>query len=80
MTFEEAKTAADHLDSAVKSAGEVLRQFPRSPLGLVSEETRKSPEYISAKRQYDIAFAKLRGFNAVFTRRFKKELANARRR
>ena len=69
--FEVAKAESALLEKEVDAASAALQVFPRGPMGLVSEAT---PEYRAAKARFQKAFARLRAFNAVFTKRFAKEL------
>lgn len=79
MTFEEAKLEAARLDAEIKTTETVLRAFPRDgAFGLPSDAVRATPEYRAAKTAFDRAFAKLRNFNAWYTKAFKKELAAER--
>lgn len=80
MSFEEASKMADRLNDDVKGKGNILSAFPRSPIGLVSDEIRRSSVYVIAKKEYDEAFSKLRSFNTFFVKHFAKELAEARSR
>lgn len=50
----------------------------RGPTGLTPDHVRATPEWKAAKAALDLAFARLRSFNAVYTRRFKLEIARAR--
>jgi hypothetical protein len=74
-TYQEARAQADALNADATKLGQALQLFPRSPAGLVTDETRLSPEYQAAKQAYAVAFKKLRDFNAVYTKRYAKEIA-----
>ena len=52
------------LESDVAIASKRLRNFPKGPMGLVSDEIKASAEYREAKSAYNTAFAKLRAFNS----------------
>lgn len=71
--FSEALAAKTALDAAHEAAGAKLRAFPRNPMGLVSDETRNSPEYRAAKDATDKAFSRLRDFNSKFLKTYGKE-------
>lgn len=80
MNYDEAKLTAEKLTADAKRTGDILRGFPRAPSsGLVSDVTRSTSEYRSAKAAFDNAFAKLRAFNGWFTRTFKLEIREERR-
>lgn len=79
MTFLEAKAEAARLDAEVKRTGEILRVFPRGPMGLTPDAVKATPEYKAAKTASEVAFAKLRAFNGWYTKTFKSELAAERR-
>jgi len=72
--FEDAKAEGALLEKEVDAADVVLKAFPRSPLGGASEAARATPEFRAANARFQKAFAALRAFNAVFTKRFAKEL------
>lgn len=74
MSFDEARKKADSINAELDLASTALQRFPRSPIGLVSDEVRLSQEYRDAKNAYDQVFARLRKFNEVYTKRFSKEL------
>lgn len=72
--FEEAKAEGALLENEVNAADEALKAFPRGTMGLVSDVVAATPEYRAAKTRFQKAFTRLREFNAVFTKRFAKEL------
>jgi len=72
--FEAAKGELTLIEKEMAAAEAGMRAFPRGAMGLTPESVRMSPEYRSAKARTDKAFARLRTFNAVFTKRFAKEL------
>ena len=72
--FEEAKAELALIEAEMAAAEAVMRAFPRGPMGLPPESVRLSPEYRAAKARTDKAFARLRAFNAVYVKRFAKEL------
>lgn len=77
-TFEEAKEMSVVLNNRVDATGEVLRQFPKGPMGLTPDAVRAMPEWQAAKRAFDLAFSHLRSFNAIYVKKFKNELAAER--
>jgi len=72
--FEEAKAESALINKAVDAASEALQAFPRGPLGGTSEAARATPEFRAAKDRFQKAFARQRAFNAVYVKRFAKEL------
>ena len=72
--FEEAKAELALIEKEMAAAEEGMRAFPRGTMGLPPENVRLSPEYRAAKARTDKAFARLRAFNAVYVKRFAKEL------
>ena len=72
--FEEAKAERDLLEKEANAASEALQVFPRGAMGLTPDAVTATPEYQAAKARFQKAFARQREFNAVFTKRFVKEL------
>ena len=72
--FEDAKAELALIEKEMAAAEAVMRAFPRGAMGLPPESVRLSPEYRAAKAHTDKAFARLRAFNAVYVKRFAKEL------
>jgi hypothetical protein len=72
--FEDAKAELALIEKEMAAAEAVMHAFPRGAMGLPPESVRLSPEYRTAKARTAKAFARLREFNAVFTKRFAKEL------
>jgi len=72
--YEEAKAEGALLEQEVDAVDAVLKAFPRSPLGGASDAARETPEFRAANARFQRAFAALRAFNAVFTKRFAKEI------
>lgn len=77
--FVAAKAHADRLWRDVKAAGAALSSFPKGKMGLTPDAVKQSPAWVSAKRAYDAAFARLQNYNTHFTKQFKRELAEDRR-
>lgn len=78
-TYDEAKAQADTLNAIVKVAGDALKTFPKGPMGLTPDAVRATAEWQTAKATYDNAFARLRAFNARFTRIFASDIRAERR-
>lgn len=79
MSYLEAKAERDRLEMIVASAEQVLKQFPKLPSGLTPDHVRTTAEYRLANCNFDKAFANLRSFNGSFVKKFKKEIAEDRR-
>jgi len=52
----------------------VLAHCPKGPMGLTPDHVRATPEYKTAKANFDRSFAALRDHNAFMTKNFKKEM------
>lgn len=74
MDYAAAKEIQSKLDARVAQASDALRAFPSLVNGLTPDAVKFSPEYRTAKRDFDAAFSALRAFNAKFTVAFRKEL------
>jgi hypothetical protein len=72
--FDEAKAERALIEKELAAAEAAMRAFPRGAMNLPPESVRLSPEYRAAKARTDKAFARLRAFNAVYVKRFAKEL------
>ncbi len=72
--FEEAKARQALLNEEVDVADAALNAFPRGPMGLVPDVVRSTSGYRAAKASFQEAFARQREFNAMFTKRFAREL------
>ncbi len=76
--YIEAKAQYDALQAELKEAGKPLGAYPKGPMGLTPDHIKQSREWQDARRKFDAVFARVRAFNAVFTRTYKKELAAER--
>lgn len=72
--FEEAKAESALIEKEVDAANEALQAFPKSPMGGVRDDVRSTPEFRAANTRFQKAFARQRAFNAVFVKKFAKEL------
>ena len=72
--FEEAKAEEALVEKEMSEAQAALDGFPRGPTGLTPDAVKETPEWQAAKALANKAFARLRAFNAVFVKRFAKEL------
>lgn len=52
----------------------VLGSFPRGPMGLTPDSVKASPEFMTAKANFNRSFAALRAHNGGFVKRFAKEI------
>jgi hypothetical protein len=76
-SFEAAKAHASELDAACKAACDRVNAIPgvgSSHMGLTPDAIKFSPEYRDAKVRADNAFARVRDFNAWYTKAFTAEL------
>lgn len=78
LSFEEAKARADALWAASTASGEVMEAFPKGAMNITPDEVRATDEFKNAKAAADADFEALRSFNALYTKKFKKEIAQAR--
>lgn len=72
--FEEAKAENDLIEREVDAASAALQTFPKGPMGGVRDDVRATPEFQAADARFKRAFARLRAFNAIYVKRFAKEL------
>ena len=83
--FEQAKIEEAKVEREMSEAeqalnfitAELAQRFgvpERGPMGLTPDIVNEAPEWRAAKARVDRAFAQLRSFNAVFVKRFAKEL------
>jgi hypothetical protein len=79
--YTQAKERRDELEAEVSQIGKKLKALSGGgAFNLTPDSTQDTPEWQKAKREYDDAFAALQRFNAVFVRRFRKEIRQDRRR
>lgn len=79
MNYADAKIKQAELERAWRDAGNLLRNYPRNSVGLVSDAIRTSPEYQSANHAAAVAREHYRTFNAWFTKTFKTEIRDEHR-
>jgi hypothetical protein len=79
LTFVQAKMIADRLYDEYGAAGKALADFAdpfgKGPMGLTPDFVRAMPEYRPLKNEVDLKFNALRNFNAVYVKKFKKEIS-----
>ena len=73
MTYEQAKAHQEALFAASKAAGDVLRAYPKGPMGLTPDEVKASPQWRAERAASDRAFAEARDFNAWLVKTFARE-------
>jgi hypothetical protein len=76
--FAAARVTAEQLDEAMHVANEALQKFPKGPLGLTPDAVKRSPEWLTASRNFTFAFQALRRFNRTYTKTFAEELRHER--
>lgn len=74
MSYEDARAESDLLNAEMLAAGDALQLFPRGPTGIAPDAIKTTPQFRAAKKRFDVAFAALRKFNAVYVKKFAKEL------
>jgi hypothetical protein len=57
----------------------MLDEFPKTALGLTTDEAKATPRYKYAREGFNIAFTRLRNFNARFVKTFADEIRTERR-
>lgn len=84
--FEAATAQRDDIDARLRDAIAALNAItdqlagdtPRV-MGLTPDHVKADPRWQQAKAKADVLFQALRQFNSVYVRKFKRELAIARR-
>ena len=78
--YVQAKARRDELEAESTRTSRALKALSGGgPMGLTPEAVRATSEWKTAKRESDAAFAALRNFNAIYLKRFKREIAEDRR-
>lgn len=67
------------LEAAVDVTSAIMKAFPKGAMGLTPDDVRVSDTYKAAKKSFDTAFANLRSFNAIYVKKYSKELAIERK-
>ncbi len=78
MNYEAAKDEQQRLMDVCDVFGDKLKTFPSGPMGLTPDVVKATQEWKDAHYGYHKAFKNLQDFNKVFTKLFKKELAEER--
>ena len=79
MIYEEAKKARDVIEAQVAEYTARLNSFPKGPMNLTPDHVRATDGWKEAKLYFDNAFQRLREFNGVFVKAYRKEIAAERR-
>lgn len=89
MSYEEAKHEQERLEQKLRAATQALNEIKGagsaekvagiSVMNLTPDSVKATPEYKAAKAAVDKAFAELRNFNELFTKKFKNEIKEDRR-
>jgi hypothetical protein len=78
MDYESFKATRDKLESEVAAVEAVLARFPSGTMGLTPDSVKTSEAFRDAKRAFNLAFSRLRAYNARYLGRFKREAAAER--
>ncbi len=60
------RAAQETLESEVKAASLAMQAFPRKANGMTPDDVKFTPEFKTAKQNYNRAFQALRSFNAKY--------------
>lgn len=71
--FESALAEKLRLEAECETFSRAMQRFPRGPMGLTPDHVTALPEFQQAKGAFDASFRRLRDFNALFLKKFKKE-------
>lgn len=71
--FDSALAEKLRLEAECETLSRAMQRFPRGSMGLTPDHVKASPEFQQAKRVFDASFRRLRDFNALFLKKFKKE-------
>lgn len=79
--YAEAKARKAELEAEYERAGRALKALSGGgAMNMTPETVRETSEWKAAKRESDAAFAALRNFNSIYVSRFRREIAQDRRR
>lgn len=78
-TFSQAMACRAVLEANVARLSAALLAFPRGPMGLTPDGVKASQEFMTASADFNVAFHRLRTFNASFAKAFAKEIRDERR-
>ena len=69
--FKLALESRDYLESIMERMSLRLKRFPSGPLGLTPDEVKATPEWQTAKREFDSIMREFRDFNQGFIKHHK---------
>jgi hypothetical protein len=72
-SFESALAEKLRLEAECETFSRAMQRFPRGPVGLTPDHVKESHEFQQAKQSFDASFRRLRDFNVLFLKKFKKE-------
>jgi hypothetical protein len=76
--FTAARDVAAQLEQAVSETSLALQRFPKGPMGLTPDEVKRSPEWLTAYRNFNFAFQAARKHSRTYTKSFAEELRHER--
>ena len=76
--YQEYKKIKGEIDAVLDTLHNRLNSLPKSSLGGVTDEARKTPEYIETKKQWNKYWSLLQSVNKIGVKKFKKEIAKER--
>lgn len=82
MTYLEAKTMRDQIETDMRAADKTLRAIPSygtGAMGMTPDAVRATPEWKAATANTGATFRKLQDFNRVFVKQFAAEIRAERR-
>lgn len=68
LSYKIALQIQTNLYAEMREASKRLHAFPRLANGMHADSVKQSPEYKSAKREYETAFRVLQSYNKKFRR------------
>jgi hypothetical protein len=72
--YETAKTHQNELNRQVAAMSELLNDFPKTAMGLTTDEAKASTRYRYAREGYRVAFTRLQNFNRRFVKLYANEI------
>lgn len=78
MNYIEAKEYKNKLELLVEEYSNKMNLFPKSEMGLISQQVKETEKYQETKLNYDRYFKQLQEFNKMFVKQFKKEYQKER--
>jgi hypothetical protein len=72
--YESAKRQRDSISAELTRLSVILESYPKGPMNLTPDSVKATPEHQQTRRECNTAFARLRAFNTVFIRTYKREI------